>query len=72
MSDVAKIAEVLTRLAIDEMRYGATKEMEKTIVMATTRNGYVDVGLRTRLINEKQVLAERIRRDRILLACLSD
>jgi hypothetical protein len=52
----------------DDVKYGASCRLEQEIIEATSRRGFAAACQRVRLLSERQSLAERIRRNKIMLA----
>jgi molybdenum cofactor biosynthesis enzyme MoaA len=63
-----QIAELKAEIVRDEKRYSEFVCIEGEIVKTTSHHGFAAACQRVRLLSEMQVLAERIRRNKIILA----
>jgi molybdenum cofactor biosynthesis enzyme MoaA len=64
-NEVEKLEAEMDR---DEEKYGASEYLEQEIIKTISQRGFADACQRVRLLAEKQGLAERIRRNKIMLA----
>ena len=64
-NEVEKLEAEIDR---DEERYGASESLEQEIIKTISQQGFAAACRRVRLLAEKQALAERIRRNKIMLA----
>jgi molybdenum cofactor biosynthesis enzyme MoaA len=64
-NEVEKLEAEIDR---DEEKYGASEYLEQEIIKTISQRGFAAACQRVRLLAEKQGLAERIRRNKIMLA----
>lgn len=65
ISEVEKLGAEIDR---DEEKYGASECLEQEIIKTISQRGFAAACQRVRLLAERQALAERIRRNRIMLS----
>jgi molybdenum cofactor biosynthesis enzyme MoaA len=63
-----EIEKLETEIDRDEEKYGASEYLEREIIKTISQRGFAAACQRLRLLAEKQGLAERIRRNKIMLA----
>jgi molybdenum cofactor biosynthesis enzyme MoaA len=63
-NEVEKLGAEIDR---DEAKYGASECLEQEIIKTISQRGFAAACQRVRLLAEKQALAERIRRNKIML-----
>lgn len=68
MKNAHETAVLSEKMERDENRYRATIQAEQQILNATASPGFAPAWERVRLLSERQVLAERIRRNKIMRA----
>lgn len=67
MNDLENIEELEAEIEEDRERYSLSTAMEEDAIRAVSQPGFAAACQRVRLVAERQALAERIRRSRIML-----
>jgi hypothetical protein len=64
-----RIEELQVEIAFHEHRYHTFVRIEEEILQSISRHGFAAASQRVRLVGEMQGLGEKIRRNKIMLAC---